>query len=237
MTISERLEDLRSLLGPLCVAIRGCVGDRVYKTYGEKIIVTRVPCFAGYLPSAAQRDRRDRMRAATAFAQAVYADPAAKAVYVAAAKALGRQPFRLAVSDFLHGRSRITPSVPGRLQSQASPADVAQKVHVSRGRRPVHPPPAARSFRGAGTRPDRRDPRPFQPLVSYRGTQQGYLTPVAQIRAPVCCPLCRSRWDHRALLAAEPHPSQAQRREGKPGFAKNSLASRGKISGIPASDL
>jgi hypothetical protein len=97
---------------PLCRAIRGRLGDRVYKTYGDKIIVTRVPRFEGYVPSAAQRDRRDRMRSATAFAQAVYADPAAKAVYVAAAKILGRQPFRLAVADFLHGRSRVKVSGP-----------------------------------------------------------------------------------------------------------------------------
>ena len=92
----------------LCRAIRGRVGDRVYKTYGDKIIVTRVPRFDGYTPSAAQRDCRKRMRAATAYARAVYADSAARAVYVAAAKQLGRQPFRLAVSDFLHGRTRVT---------------------------------------------------------------------------------------------------------------------------------
>ena len=49
----------------LCRAIRGRVGDRVYKTYGDKIIVTRVPRFDGYKPSAAQRDRRGRMRAST----------------------------------------------------------------------------------------------------------------------------------------------------------------------------
>jgi hypothetical protein len=88
-------------------AIRGRLGDRVYKTYGDKIIVTRVPSFEGYVPSAAQRDRRRQMRAATAFAQAVYADPAAKAIYVTAARALGRQPFRLAISDFLRGRPRV----------------------------------------------------------------------------------------------------------------------------------
>ena len=92
----------------LCRAFRGRVGDRVYKTYGDKIIVTRVPHFDGYEPSAAQRDRRAKMRAATAYARAVYADPAARAVYVAAAKQLRRQPFRLAVSDFLHGRPRVT---------------------------------------------------------------------------------------------------------------------------------
>jgi hypothetical protein len=90
------------------LSIRGRVGDRVYKTYGHKIIVTRVPRFDGYEPSAAQRDRRGKMRAATAYAQAVYADPAAKAIYVAAAKPLGRHPFRLAVSEFLQGRTRVT---------------------------------------------------------------------------------------------------------------------------------
>jgi hypothetical protein len=92
----------------LCRAIRGRVVDRVYKTYGDKIIVTRVPRFDGYVPTAAQRDRRDKMRAATAYAQSVYADPVAKAVYVAAAKQLGRQPFRLAVSDFLRAHPRVT---------------------------------------------------------------------------------------------------------------------------------
>src|SRR5436189_5504651 len=50
----------------LCRAIRGRVRDRVYKTYGDRIIVTRVPRFDGYVPSAAQRDRREKKRAATA---------------------------------------------------------------------------------------------------------------------------------------------------------------------------
>jgi hypothetical protein len=41
----------------------------------------------------------------------VYANPAARAIYVAAAKPLGRQPFRLAVSDFLSGRTRATVAI------------------------------------------------------------------------------------------------------------------------------
>lgn len=93
------------------VALHGRIGDRVYKTYRHRygrnrnlIVVTRVASFAGYTPSAAQRTQRERMRAATAYAQRVYADPAAKAIYVAAARALGRQPFRLAVADHLAGR-------------------------------------------------------------------------------------------------------------------------------------
>ena len=94
-------------LAPFVTAIRGRVGNVVFKTYGRKIIVTRVPCFDGYVPSAAQRARRDRMRDATACAKRVYADAAAKAFYIAAARKLGRQPFRLAVSDYLSGHARM----------------------------------------------------------------------------------------------------------------------------------
>ena len=101
-------EFLLAAFGVPAISLRGRLGDRVFKTYGDKIVITRVPRFDGYIPSAAQRDRRDRMRAATAFARAIYADPAAKAIYVAAARQLGRQPFRLAVSDFLRDRPRVT---------------------------------------------------------------------------------------------------------------------------------
>jgi hypothetical protein len=49
-------------------AIRGRPGDVVYKTYGDKIITTRVPCFEGYVQarrndSAARKCARPRRRA------------------------------------------------------------------------------------------------------------------------------------------------------------------------------
>lgn len=97
---------LLALRGSLPIrAIRGRVWDVVFKTYGRKIVVTCVPSFEGYVPSAAQRARRDRLREATAFAQRVYSEPAAKAFYLAVAKKLGRQAFRLAVSDYLAGHA------------------------------------------------------------------------------------------------------------------------------------
>ena len=126
----------------LCSAIRGRVGDRVYKTYGDKLVVTRVPRFDGHVPSVAQRQRREKLRAATAYAQAVYADPAAKAVYVVAAKQLGRQPFRLAVSDFLRGRPRVMlhPAIPKAANdANDQPAPATPRV-VSRP--PVKAPPS-----------------------------------------------------------------------------------------------
>ena len=149
-------------------AIRGRLGDRVYKTYGDKIIITRVPCFDGYIPTAAQRDRRDRMRAATAFAQAVYADPAAKAVYVTAAKALGRQPFRLAVSDFLHGRTRLMGAV--RKSAKSGPVVVPPNQRT-RSRREGNERDLTRN-RGAIRCPfTRRLPRWAQ---KQRGTNPSY---------------------------------------------------------------
>lgn len=88
--------------------VRGRVGDVVFKTYGRKIVISRVPRFDGRPPTAAQRARRDKMRAATAFAKRVYADPAAKAFYITAAQALGKKPLRLAVSDHLAHHARVS---------------------------------------------------------------------------------------------------------------------------------
>jgi hypothetical protein len=88
-------------LNSALVAIRGRVGDVVFKTYRDKIVMTRVPRFVPGAATPAQRARRDRLKAATAFARRVYANTRAKACYADAARRLGRQPFRLAISDHL----------------------------------------------------------------------------------------------------------------------------------------
>jgi hypothetical protein len=176
-----------ALLGPMCVALRGRLGNRVYKTYGTRIIITRVPSFEGYVPTAAQRDRRDRMRAATAFAQAVYADPTAKAVYVAAAKALGRQPFRLAVSDFLHGRTRITPAVPCPARSPATRDDRAQGSHAAgvrrRGAQRLIPAPTTRTYGCAGAKVSKMNiqERHLPSAVPLRGSGHSPFTATAEV--------------------------------------------------------
>jgi hypothetical protein len=120
----------RQISGLPIRSVRGRMGDRVYKTYGDKIVVTRVPCFDGHVPTTAQRQRRAKMRAATAYAQAVYADPVAKAIYAAAAKQLGRQPFRLAVADYLRGRPRVKHDPP-----QKSPANASERKPAAETRR------------------------------------------------------------------------------------------------------
>jgi hypothetical protein len=218
-----------AVLGPLCAALRGRIGNRVYKTYGTKIIITRVPNFEGYVPTAAQRDRRDRMRAATAFAQAVYADPAAKAVYVAAAKTLGRQPFRLAVSDFLHGRTRITPSVPCRARSQEMPADRAQGTHAAgiqhRGPRELIPAPTTRTGRRTSqsdrVRPEWRQVKAYGRLALanaiWRNAQLSTLNAhVRQSVGAVTCRrtpsgLCRDFTDGPELVGADSDDDRPRR--------------------------
>ncbi len=162
----------RQLSGLPVRAVRGRMGDRVFKTYGEKIVVTRVPCFDGYVPTAAQRQRREKMRAATAYAQAVYADPAAKAVYVAAAQALGRQPFRLAVSDFLVGRLRVN-LCPASSTCPAPNSEESSKPHSQTPRPDTFAPPFRRlaPWRGQSGMPNNLF-LAFRAVGWIRGTEQ-----------------------------------------------------------------
>lgn len=138
-------------------SIRGRVGDQVYKTYGDRIVVMRVPRFDGYQPTSAQQERREKMRAATAYARAVYADPALKAIYVAAAKQLGRQPFRLAVSDFLRGRPRVMLKVAtARAEGGKRSAPGSPSIHCDRGRSRSQESRSRGVARGRARRPRRR---------------------------------------------------------------------------------
>src|SRR5687768_1135506 len=103
-----KLGPLVSRLGihPLATSVRGRMGDVVFKRCHGKIIVTRVPCLSNHVPTTGQRACRARMREAMAYARSVAADPAAAALYRAAADQLRRPAFRIAVSDFLCGRIR-----------------------------------------------------------------------------------------------------------------------------------
>src|SRR5688572_18910242 len=96
---------LRLGIHPLATSVRGRMGDVVFKRCHGKIIVTRVPCLRNHVPTTGQRACRARMREAMAYARRVAADPAAAALYRAAADQLRRPAFRLAVSDFLSHRT------------------------------------------------------------------------------------------------------------------------------------
>ena len=124
-------------------AIRGRIGDVVFKTYRDKVVVTRVPRFDGYIAGAAQRAHRDRMKAATAYAQRVYADSAAKTIYTRVAKACGRQPFRLAIADYL---SAPTVNAIDLSRYAASDRNVLRRVLGIQARPRATPPRATQKW-------------------------------------------------------------------------------------------
>jgi hypothetical protein len=55
----------------------------------------------------AQKEHRKRFREATRYAQMAMADPKARAHYEKVARKADRQPFRMAISDFLTGKNLL----------------------------------------------------------------------------------------------------------------------------------
>lgn len=92
-------------LNPILERVRGKVGDLVFKRYEDAVVITRKPDFEGVAPTAAQLAHRERFREAALYGKLVMADPAAKALYVEAAKAKGQPVFSLTVADFFNAPS------------------------------------------------------------------------------------------------------------------------------------
>ncbi len=162
-----QLGPLVSRLGihPLATGVRGRMGDVVFKRCHGKIIVTRVPCLSHHVPTTGQRACRARMREAMAYARRVAADPAAAALYRAAADHLRRPAFRLAVSDFL---SQRTASAKERMRLCAAiTGQSAQFVPAESIRRPIHA--AGPRGQSSGTLSPRRWATP--------GSPRGCITP------------------------------------------------------------
>lgn len=83
--------------------ISGEVDGFVYKTIRGRVFLTKKPVFRRRKWSVAQREGHDRLKAASAYAKAVWADPAQKAFY----EQLGRKrkawrAYSLATADFLN---------------------------------------------------------------------------------------------------------------------------------------
>jgi hypothetical protein len=79
---------------------QGRVGDMVYKRYGDRTVVTRVPRFTkGW--SKEQKERRSRFAAASAHAVKVQRDPGLRASYALWAEKMDLTIRSAAISDFL----------------------------------------------------------------------------------------------------------------------------------------
>jgi hypothetical protein len=89
--------------------IRGKMGDVVFRTSpsGETYI-SKKPDMSRVEWSPAQKEQRRRMKRAIAYAKAAMADPDVRAVYEQQAAEQNRQPFRVAVSDYLKGNDLLS---------------------------------------------------------------------------------------------------------------------------------
>jgi hypothetical protein len=89
-------------LNPVMEAMRGSIGDLVFKRYGEEIVVGRKPDPSEHSPTAGQRAVREQFRLAAVYGKTVMADPATKAVYEVAAKGKGIPVFAPTIADFFN---------------------------------------------------------------------------------------------------------------------------------------
>lgn len=91
-------------LNALTSHLRGRVGDLVFKRYGDRLVVTRVPQFKKKrMISKAEKSRQQNFAAANRYALDVLKDPKRRAAYAALAKKSGRSIQVTAISDFLTG--------------------------------------------------------------------------------------------------------------------------------------
>ena len=87
--------------------IKGEIGKLSYRwMYGQQTVM-KTPDMSRVKWSAAQKASRQRFAQAIHYARQAMADPNVSAVYEKLGKEAGRQPFRVAVSDFLAGNNLL----------------------------------------------------------------------------------------------------------------------------------
>jgi hypothetical protein len=87
--------------------ITGKIGKLSYRwTYGQQTVM-KTPDMSKVKWSKAQKANRQRFAEAIRYARQAMADPQISAYYEKRGKEAGRQPFRVAVSDFLAGNNLL----------------------------------------------------------------------------------------------------------------------------------
>jgi hypothetical protein len=89
-------------LAPAVEAIRGHVGDMLFRHQYDREYVGKMPDFSGVLPTENQTAQREKFRLATVYGKACMANPTTKAQYAAAGDARMIPAFAVAVADFLN---------------------------------------------------------------------------------------------------------------------------------------
>ena len=97
-------------LNPTVDRYRGKIGKLTYRVMYGKQTVMQTPDMSRVKWSKAQKANRQRFAKAIAYAHAPMADPKVGSHYEKLGKKAGRQPFRVAVSDFLVGKDLLEQS-------------------------------------------------------------------------------------------------------------------------------
>ena len=95
------------LLQPGLRELRGKMGDWTYRVMYGKQTVMKTPDMSNVKWSKAQKSNRGRFAEAIAYAKQAMADPQVRAHYENLGREAGKQPFRVAVSDFLTGKNLL----------------------------------------------------------------------------------------------------------------------------------
>jgi hypothetical protein len=88
--------------------IKGKIGKLSYRWMHGQQTVMKTPDMSKVKWSPAQKENRQRMKRAIAYAKAAMADPQVRAVYEQQAAEQDRQPFRVAVSDYFKGNDLLS---------------------------------------------------------------------------------------------------------------------------------
>ena len=94
-------------LNPTVDKYRGKIGKLTYRVMYGKQTVMKTPDMSNVKWSKAQKASRQRFSDAIHYAKQAMADPKVRAQYEKAGKKANRQPFRVAVSDFLAGKNLL----------------------------------------------------------------------------------------------------------------------------------
>jgi hypothetical protein len=91
----------------------GKMGIYTYRVmYGRQTLM-KTPDMSRVQWTEAQKSNRERFAEAIAYAKKAMADPQLREHYEKVGKKLGRQPFRVAVSDFLAGKDLLKKTARG----------------------------------------------------------------------------------------------------------------------------
>lgn len=82
------------------IAFKGKLGEFIFKRYGNKMVVSRVPDMSNIRPTRKQKAKRSRFKDAVAYAQTIVNDPVKKAAYQKNLRR-GKKVYQSAIAEYL----------------------------------------------------------------------------------------------------------------------------------------